>query len=68
MRKRSSGEGAVIRKLLTIDEAAQAMSLGRSLMYKLVRTGQVRSIKICDCRRIEVEALEEFIKQQLAQQ
>jgi excisionase family DNA binding protein len=55
-----------IPKLLyTIDEAAEAMGISRSLMYDLVLTGQVASLKIGRVRRIPVVALESFVKSQL---
>ena len=51
--------------LLTIVEAAQRLNLSRSLLYDLVLSGQVVSIKIGRSRRIPVSALETFIQQQM---
>ena len=56
------------RKLLvSVEEAAQMLSIGRSLVYKLVLSKQVQSVKIGRTRRIPVFALEAFIAQQSGQ-
>jgi len=56
------------RKLLvSVEEAAQMLSIGRSLVYKLVLSKQVLSVKIGRTRRIPVFALEAFIAQQSGQ-
>jgi excisionase family DNA binding protein len=57
-----------IRLLLTVTEAAHALNLGRSLVYELVTTREIASIKIGRARRIPVPALHEFISHQLADQ
>jgi excisionase family DNA binding protein len=51
--------------LLTIAEAAQRLNLSRSLLYDLVLSGQIVSIKISKARRIPLSALEAFIEQRL---
>lgn len=69
MRKRNTdpaGEMSHVKLLLSVEEAAAALSLGRSLVYELVMRGEIRSIKIRRVRRIPVDALEEFIAHQLA--
>ncbi len=54
--------------LVSVEEAAQMLSIGRSLVYKLVLSQQVKSVKIGRTRRIPVFALETFIAQQVGQQ
>ena len=57
------------RKLLTVAEAAQAMGIGRSLLYRLVMSGEIRSVVVGGrSRRIPVEAIDEFIARELADQ
>ena len=57
------------RKLLRVAEAAQAMGIGRSLLYRLVMSGQIRSVVVGGrSRRIPVEAIDEFIAKELAGQ
>jgi excisionase family DNA binding protein len=47
--------------LLTIEEAAQWLKIGRTLMYELVRTGDVESVTIGRLRRIPFECLTEYV-------
>ena len=56
------------KKLLTVSEAAATLGLGRSLVYTLVTTGEIKSLKIGRARRIPLSAMDEFISQRLEQQ
>jgi len=47
--------------LLTPEEAANALGIGRSKIYQLLRDGKVRSLRIGTCRRIPAAALPELI-------
>ncbi len=51
--------------LLTIIEAAQALNLSRSLMYHLVLSEQIVSLKIGRSRRIPSSELQAFIDRQM---
>ena len=62
-RTRVAQAGAAYKLLVTVEEAAQMLSIGRSLAYKLVMSKQVPSVKIGRTRRIPVFALEAFIAQ-----
>jgi excisionase family DNA binding protein len=53
------------KKLLNVNEAAAALGLGRSLVYTLVASGELKSIKIGRARRIPLSALDEFITRRL---
>jgi excisionase family DNA binding protein len=48
--------------LLTVEDAAQALALGRTKVYELLDAGQLRSVKIGRARRIPLEALHEFVR------
>jgi excisionase family DNA binding protein len=48
--------------LLRIEEAAKRLGIGRSLMYRLVLSGQVQSVPLGRLRRIPAEALEEYVE------
>lgn len=52
--------------LLTIEEAATVMSLGRTLVYELVRRNEITSIKVGRSRRIPVSALRAYVGERLA--
>jgi excisionase family DNA binding protein len=47
--------------LLTPEEAARALGVGRCKVFDLIRRGQLRSVKLDGYRRIQPSALEEFI-------
>jgi excisionase family DNA binding protein len=48
--------------LMTVNEAARCLSIGRPKMWQLVMTGDVLSIKIGASRRIPVMALEAYVQ------
>ncbi len=58
------GEGAVrlATVLLTVEDTARALSLGRSKVYELLDAGQLRSVKIGRARRVPLEAVHEFVR------
>jgi len=47
--------------LLTVEEAAQRLGIGRTVMYRLVSTGTVESVKLGRLRRVPRECLDEFV-------
>jgi excisionase family DNA binding protein len=57
-----------VKVLLTVEEAARAMSVGRTFMWELVMRRQVKSIKVGRSRRVPVTALQEFVARELANQ
>jgi excisionase family DNA binding protein len=52
--------------LLTVEEAAWALSLGRTVVYELVMKREIESIKVGRMRRIPVTALHDYVGRQLA--
>ena len=51
--------------LVTVDEAAQRLSIGRSLCYQMVMKGEIASITIGRARRIPLAALESFVAERM---
>lgn len=51
--------------LLSVEEAAQVLGLGRSKTYALLLEGQLRSIKIGRSRRVPIESINEFIRERI---
>lgn len=47
--------------LLTPDEAARCLSLGRTSVFGLMRTGQLGSIRIGGARRVPLAAVHAFV-------
>lgn len=52
--------------LVSVDEAAALLSLGRTMVYTLMMCGDLPSIKIGRMRRIPVAALHAYVSRQLA--
>jgi excisionase family DNA binding protein len=48
--------------LVTPEEAATILSLGRSTVYELMATKELESVRIKSCRRIPVSVLERFVQ------
>lgn len=49
------------RVVLTIEEAAQRLGIGRTTMYALVMNGEIRSVTIGRLRRVPVRCLTEYV-------
>lgn len=47
--------------LLTVPEAARALSISRSKLYELLASGAVRSVGIDGSRRIPIDALNAYV-------
>ncbi len=52
-------------QLLTIEEARQALGIGRSKIYELLMSGDLASIKIGSRRLIAVTSIAAYIREQL---
>jgi excisionase family DNA binding protein len=51
------------RLLLTVEEAVERIGICRAYMFKLIREGDVRSVKVGRLRRVTPAALEDFVEQ-----
>lgn len=49
------------RLLLTVEEAAERLGIGRSLMYELIGQGQITSIRVGRLRRVPLESLRDYV-------
>jgi excisionase family DNA binding protein len=47
--------------LLTVEEAAERLRIGRTTMYALVSSGAVESVKVGRLRRVPVEAVDAYV-------
>lgn len=52
---------AVVPLVLTVEEAAQRLGIGRTVMYALVSSGAVESVRIGRLRRVPADALVTFL-------
>src|SRR4051812_13220455 len=53
---------ATPRILLSVNEAAAALGIGRTLMYELLGSGQVESVFVGRLHRVPAEALAAFVE------
>lgn len=53
-------------RLLTVDEVAGQMRISPAMAWRLVGSGQLRSIKVGKLRRVPSAAVDEFIEAALA--
>lgn len=67
-REKGEGIGIVDRRLLTDREAADRLRLGLTKTRELIKSGELRSIKIDWARRIPEEAIGEYIDRLAAEQ
>ncbi|WBB95280.1 helix-turn-helix domain-containing protein [Solwaraspora sp. WMMA2080] len=56
------------RMVLTIEEAAQRLGVGRTTMYALVMNGEIRSVTIGRLRRVPVRCLDDYVTALLGDQ
>jgi excisionase family DNA binding protein len=56
----AAGE-SVPRLLLTPEEAARALGVGRSTLFKLLASGELGSVRIGTARRVSLAQLERFV-------
>jgi excisionase family DNA binding protein len=61
MTSTNTQESAVTKLLLTPEEAANVLGIGRTKVYELMLTNALESVKIGASRRIPAEALGTFV-------
>jgi excisionase family DNA binding protein len=50
-------------KLLTVKDAAHALNISQSLVYKMVESHKLPCIRLGDCIRFSTEQIEIFVSQ-----
>lgn len=55
--------GIHVRLLYRVEEAAEILALGRSTVYELLATGQLKSIKVGRACRITASELDRFVEE-----
>lgn len=56
------------RLLLTVEEAAQSLGIGRTTMYGLIKAGHISSVRIGQLRRVPANAVTAYVDQLTSQQ
>ncbi len=54
--------------LLTVEEAARRLRIGRTLCYRLIGTGELESVPVGRLRRVPADAVNEFVHRLRAEQ
>lgn len=54
--------------LLSIEDAAEQLSIGRTYLYGLIQKGEIRSVKLGKSRRIPVEEVQAYVDRISAEQ
>jgi predicted DNA-binding transcriptional regulator AlpA len=62
MEREGEAKSAVTKLAVTVEEGADMLGISRALMYRLVGSGEIFSIKIEGARRISVWVLQERVK------
>lgn len=52
--------------LLTVEEAAERLSLGRTSVFSLIKSSEIRSVKVGKARRIVADSLHTWVAAKLA--
>ena len=61
MRTQSSTKAVIPPVLYRVDEAAEALRISRSVIYELIRSGQLRTVKVGRRRLVPVQALDDYV-------
>lgn len=56
------------RVLLTAEEAAERLAIGRTAVYALLKSGELESVRIGRLRRIPATAVENYVQQLITNQ
>jgi excisionase family DNA binding protein len=62
------GRGSAPRVLLSVEEAAEQLSLSRTRLYELIKTGDIASVRVGRLRRVPADALLQFIARLVGEQ
>src|SRR4051794_38757983 len=54
--------------LLRVEDAAMRLSIARTLMFRLIKEGEVESVRVGRLRRVPVASLEEYVARLRARQ
>jgi excisionase family DNA binding protein len=58
---RPAVEPPIDRMLLTVEESAAVLGIGRSLMFELIGSGTIETVRVGRLRRIQPEALRRYV-------
>lgn len=53
--------------MLTVKQVAEKLSISRSLAYRMIRSGEIPSYRIANCRRVSEEELQKYLERAQSQ-
>jgi len=56
-----AADGTQDELLLTVEEAARRLRIGRTLVYQLISAGELESVKVGRLRRVPAECLPAYV-------
>jgi excisionase family DNA binding protein len=56
------------RLMLTVEQAAEALGIGRTTTFALVKSGELESVRIGRLRRVPAEGIETYTNRLMAEQ
>ncbi|PVU84447.1 hypothetical protein DDP54_00970 (plasmid) [Cellulomonas sp. WB94] len=54
------------RILLSVEDAAERLDIGRTMLYELISAGEIHAIHVGRLRKVPVDALREYVDRQRA--
>jgi len=54
------------RLLLSVEDAAERLDIGRTLLYELIAAGQIQTIHVGRLHKVPVDSLREYVERQRA--
>ncbi len=58
--KTTADAGAAPKILLTVEQAAERLNIGRTLFYSLISTGEINTVRIGRLRRVHPDDLDAY--------
>lgn len=49
------------RQMLTVEQAAKTLSIGRTTMFALIKSGEIESVRIGFLRRVPADAIDAYL-------
>jgi excisionase family DNA binding protein len=59
---------SVLRVLLTVEQAAERLSISRTNMFKLIKAKRIESVRIGQLRRVPATAIDAYVHRLIAEQ
>jgi len=56
------------RQMLTVEQAAETLGIGRTTMFALVKSGDIESVRIGRLRRVPADAIDAYFAKLQAEQ